>query len=121
MATKLGDREMDLLQALWELGAPNAGEVQQHLAKKGQHVAYTTVQTMLNRLETKGHLRRVLDGRAYRYEPVTKPQTAALQTVVKRFFHGSSGALAAHLVEAGLKDDDLDKLQSLIDEARKKR
>jgi BlaI family transcriptional regulator, penicillinase repressor len=114
----LGEREMDLLQAIWELGAMTAGEVQQHLALRGTSLAYNTVQTMLNRLEVKGYLRRSLDGRAYRYEPVMKQQAALKGTLQRVAFGGSQAALAAHLVESRLSNDELDHLQKLIDRAR---
>ncbi|MEO1083990.1 MAG: BlaI/MecI/CopY family transcriptional regulator, partial [Acidobacteriota bacterium] len=64
----LGDRETDLLQALWGLGRPaTVTEVQESLRARGHRVAYTTVQTMLNRLEKKGRVERSKEGKAHLY------------------------------------------------------
>jgi predicted transcriptional regulator len=86
-------------------------------------VAYNTVQTMLNRLETKGHVRRELHGRAYRYRSqLRQPSVAgnAVRSVIDRFFSGSAEALAAHLVSRGLSKRELDRVRKLIDEQRVK-
>jgi predicted transcriptional regulator len=119
----LGEREMDLVDALWQRGPMTAAEVQQRLQAQGTDLAYNTVQTMLGRLYEKGVVTRTIDGRAYRYEPAVKQQIVAggaVQKIAARFFGGSRGALAAHLVQSGLKSEDLDRLQALIDAERRK-
>lgn len=119
----LGEREMDLLDSLWEAGPMTPAEVQGRLRLRGVDLAYNTVQTMLVRLYEKGVVGRVLEGRAYRYEPVARQQAVAggaVQKLAARFFGGSRAELAAHLVESGLKPEDLDRLQELIDTQRRK-
>lgn len=119
----LGEREMDLLDALWQGGAMTAADVQHRLQGRGADLAYNTVQTMLGRLFDKGVVTRRIEGRAYLYEPVAQQHAVAggaVQKVASRFFGGSRGALAAHLVESGLRSADLDRLQALIDAERKK-
>lgn len=115
----LGERELDLMQALWRAGSGTVAEVQAQLPQ----LAYTTVQTMLNRLEAKGYLRRDREGRAYRYRAlVDRPaaRQSAVRRVLRRFFEGSPEALAAHLVESGMKPRELARIGQLIRERRKR-
>lgn len=119
----LGEREMDLLDTLWQDGPLTPAEVQSRLRGRGVDLAYNTVQTMLVRLFEKGILRRSLEGRAYRYEAVARQRSVAggaVRRLAARFFGGSRAELAAHLVESGLKSEDLDRLQELIDAQRQK-
>ena len=119
--SKLGERELDIMRALWRLGRATVSEVQEALAAEGHEVAYTTVQTMLNRLEAKGQVARDTTGKAHRYRPRLKEPTAAgsaIRTLVDRFFGGSTEALATHLVERQLDPETLDRLQAAIDEHR---
>ena len=51
---KLGERELDIMQVLWRLGPATVSGVHIALIEAGERIAYTTVQTMLNRLEGKG-------------------------------------------------------------------
>jgi len=119
----LGDREMDLLDSLWQ-GAPmTAAEVQGRLRVRGIDLAYNTVQTMLGRLFEKGVVRRTMEGRTYLYEAIAAQEAVArgaIQRIAGRFFGGSAAKLAAHLVESGLKPEDLDRLEELIAAERRK-
>ena len=85
-------------------------------------VAYTTVMTMMNTLETKGYLKKQLDGRAFRYRPAVPEQRvvgAMVKDFVERVFDGGSAALLTHLVtESDLTDEERRELRRLIDEAR---
>jgi predicted transcriptional regulator len=95
------------------------GDVHQALVAMGRNVAYTTVQTMLNRLEAKGLLRRDRRGRAHLYRPVMKEPaaaTVAVRRVIDRFFGGDPAQLATHLVEGAVAPRDLDRIQALIEE-----
>ena len=90
--------ELKLMQALWRLGTGTVAEVQQQIEPVP---AYTTVQTILNILERKGKLTRVLEGRAYRYEPAiteSKALGAAVRDMVERMFGGSGEELVMSLV-----------------------
>jgi predicted transcriptional regulator len=120
---RLGEREIDLLEALWEGGEMSAADVQQRLQERGIDLAFNSVQTMLGRLHEKGAVTRRLEGRTYFYKATARQQSVAggaVKRLAARFFGGSRGELAAHLVRSGLKDEDLDRLQALIDEERRK-
>lgn len=115
--------ELDLLQELWKRGPATVGQVHQGLRARGAKVAYTTVQTMLNRLEQKRLVLRDTSDRVHRYQPrVAAEELAggAVRRVIRRFFEGSSEALAARLVEHDLGPEELQRLRRLIDAHRRR-
>jgi BlaI family penicillinase repressor len=100
MQMLLADRESQLMNVLWDQGPSTVTEVQSHL---GAELAYTTVLTMLRKLEAKGFVGHVEEGRAHRYHALVERQTArdgALKTLVSRLFKGSSDALLMHLISS---------------------
>lgn len=107
----LGERELDVMAALWRLGSGTVSEVREAV---GDPLAYTTILTILRNLETKRFVRREEEGRAHRYFPVVAQQSAqrnALSRVLHSFFGGSPKALLAQLVH----DEELsaEELQEL--------
>lgn len=122
MNQKISERELDVLQALWQLGKAAAiSEVHQNLRENGIELAYTTVQTMLSRLETKGAVARDDSVRPHRFRPLVKEPTTvggAIENLVRRFFGGSVEALATRLVEQELSPEQISRIQSLIDAQR---
>ena len=116
---RISERELDVMQALWGLGrAASVAEIHEAMDSK---LAYTTVQTMLNRLLAKGHVRRRMEGRAYVYAPAVKEAGAArvaLRSLVDRFFGGSAAELAAHLVEEEMSEEDVKRIERLLKERR---
>lgn len=122
-AEKLGERELDIMQSLWKLEKATVSEVQEDLREQGEEIAYTTIQTMLNRLEAKELVARDDSERTHRYYAVLEePKVAenALKKIVERFFRGSTEALVARLVEKDLSPKELARIQDLIDTHRKR-
>ncbi|MBY0489368.1 MAG: BlaI/MecI/CopY family transcriptional regulator [Gemmatimonadaceae bacterium] len=107
----LGERELDVMAVLWELGSGTVSEV---LAYLGEPLAYTTILTILRNLEAKQCVRREEEGRGHRYFPVVEQQAArrsALSRLLDGFFDGSPHALLAQLVrDHGLSGDELQAL-----------
>jgi BlaI family transcriptional regulator, penicillinase repressor len=103
--------ELEIMQVLWESGASTVAEVQPRLKAE---LAYTTVQTMLNVLWRKNKVKRVQEGRAFRYEPVVSRERAtgsALRDLVSRMFGGSSEALLMAMVDTRqISAEDLARL-----------
>jgi predicted transcriptional regulator len=66
--TRLGDLERAAMEAVWDAGPSTARQVAERLEDRG--LAYTTVLTVLGRLEGKGLLRRERSGRAHTYTAV---------------------------------------------------
>ena len=114
----LGERELDIMQALWRLGPATVAEVRMALHAQHKKVAYTTIQTMLNRLETKKLVTRDATDRVHRYYALLKQPKAvdsALKRLTQRFFEGSAEALVTRLVEKDLNGEQLERIQTLID------
>ena len=104
MATpKLTRLEMQIMDALWEHGASSVREIQEAFPEKDRP-AYTTVQTMVYRLETKRAVRRVKKiGNAHIFEAAVSRNAAQRRLIdeLLSFFGGRSQPLMAHLIEAG--------------------
>jgi predicted transcriptional regulator len=99
-AQPLTPLELEIMQVLWDTGPSTVGEVQPKLPAP---LAYTTVQTMLNVLLRKHKVKRVLEGRAFRYSAAVTRERAvgnALTDLVKRMFGGSSEALLMAMVDS---------------------
>ena len=114
---KLGERELDIMQALWRLGRATVAQVQEVLREQGNEIAYTTIQTMLNRLELKKYVARDESGRTHFYSALLEePSVAdtAVKRLTERFFTGSTEALVSRLIEKDLTREQLERIQSLI-------
>jgi predicted transcriptional regulator len=94
-------QELEIMKAIWPIGQATVRQVYDELRSR-KSVAYTTVQTMMNILETKGHLARKPGDKANIYTP-TRHQQAVVQSMVKEFvsrvFDGSSRPLLVHLLK----------------------
>ena len=67
----LGELETEIMRRLWRRAEPTTVRELVDELQKDRQIAYTTVMTVLDNLHKKRWLRRELDGRAYRYEPVS--------------------------------------------------
>jgi BlaI family transcriptional regulator, penicillinase repressor len=115
--------ELGIMEALWELGACSIREIQEHFPEKNRP-AYTTVQTIVYRLETKKALRRVKKiSNAHIFEAVVS-RNAAHGTLIDSLlglFGGRTQPLMAHLIESGkLTSEDLQEAQKLVKKLSKK-
>ena len=105
------------MKVVWERGQATVRDVYESLLAR-RRIAYTTVMTMLNVLEKKGHLAKRPEGRSYVYEPVRSKQRvlgAMVRDFVERVFDGSAEPLLVHLIEERqLSEKDLDQLAKRI-------
>ncbi len=115
--------ELQLLEKLWDLGPCSVREVQESLAEKDRP-AYTTVQTMIYRLEEKGIVRRVKKiGNAHLFQAVSTRKAIHRRFIsdLLSLFGGSAAPLMSHLIETGkLTLADVKELEKTI-EAREKK
>jgi len=119
--------ELELLRQLWNLGPASVREVQESLPEKNRP-AYTTVQTMIYRLEEKKAVRRVKKiGNAHIFEAVVSRAAAQRRLIddLLGFFGGRIQPVVAHLIDAGkltLEDvQDAEKTLRTLAEKRKRR
>ena len=119
----LTDQELEIMKIIWERDSVTVRDVYEALLEK-RKVAYTTVMTMMNILEQKGHLDKTQEDRAYVYRS-TKPRNQVLRGMVREFvnrvFNGSAEPLLLHLVEdRKLSEKDIDEIRVLIRKERSK-
>ena len=103
LRVRLTRLELQLMDILWDLGTAAVREVQEAIPEKARP-AYTTVQTILNRLEEKGAVRKTKKiGNAWIFESViTRKKTH--QRLIDDFldvFGGSATPVVSHLLETG--------------------
>lgn len=111
---KLTPFELEVMEELWKLGKASVRELLENLPGEKQP-AYTTVQTIVRRLEEKSAVRQVRKiGNAHIYEP-TVTREAAHRRLVRDFldlFGGNAEPVMAHLADLGkLSLEDLRELE----------
>jgi predicted transcriptional regulator len=92
--------ELECMKALWDLEEATVRDIREQLAAAARPLAYTTVETIMDRLTRKGAVERRKVGKAHRYTPVYEKANARAQAVAaltEHFFDGSRQALVAHL------------------------
>ena len=106
--------ELEIMELLWSLGEASVREIQEAIPEKSRP-AYTTVQTIVQRLEAKGAVHRTRKvGNALMFEAVVTRKSAYRRLIqeVLDLFGGSAQPLVAHLLESGkLTLEDLKELE----------
>jgi predicted transcriptional regulator len=122
MKITLAEREAELMQVLWEHGPSTVGEVQERLKDA---LAYTTVLTILQKLERKRYVTHKEEGRSHRFMAAISREAAqrsAVRDLASRLFKGSAGLLLTQVVkDEALSDDDLMRIRRLIAERKRER
>ena len=114
-----GELQSQVMAALWRLGSGTVEQVREELPPRYRG-AYNTVQTVLNRLATRGLLEREREGRGFVYRPkVTEAEY--LSGSIRRTLAGAStearqAALAS--IIGGLRPDELSEVEDLARHAR---
>jgi predicted transcriptional regulator len=90
---RLGNLEREVMEHVWSVGEPvTVREVHEALARR-RDLAYTTVMTVLDRLAKKDIVRRVRDGRAYRYAAVAGRDQLVADLIREALDDAGSGAV----------------------------
>ena len=122
-APKLTKLEMQIMEALWSSGSASVREIQESFPEKGRP-AYTTVQTLVYRLEAKKAVRRVRKvGNAHIFEAAVSRAGAQHRLIDEflGFFGGKTQPVMARLIETGrLTLDDVKEAEQLLKELEKK-
>ena len=120
---KLTRLELQIMDALWTHGASSVREIQERFAEKDRP-AYTTVQTMVYRLEAKKAIRRVKKiGNAHIFEAAVSRNAAQRRMIddLLSFFGGRGQPVMAHLIESGnLTLDDVKEAEQALKRLAKK-
>jgi BlaI family transcriptional regulator, penicillinase repressor len=118
----LGRRERQIMDAIYQLGEASVSDV---LARLPSPPSYSAVRTMIRLLEEKGFLRHRREGTKYVYRPTQSRKVAsrsALTHLLNTFFGGSAADAMAAILDVSsenLNDDDLERLEQIIEQARK--
>ena len=117
----LTDAELRLMEVLWEKGSATVSGVVEGLPKNVP-LAYTTVLTTLRILESKGHVRHTVEGRAFVYRPTIGRERArenAVAHLLWRFFEGRPELLMLSLMESKKIDPkELARLRKRVEEEK---
>ena len=120
---KLTKLEMQIMEAFWRLGASSVREVLESLPEKGRP-AYTTVQTVVYRLEKKRALKcvkRISNANIFEAAVTREDAQRKLIDDLLALFGGSSQPVMAHLIESGkLTLDDVKEAEKLLRELDRK-
>ena len=117
---RLGDLQLRIMKVLWNEGPASVAHVQEEL--DGESLAYTTVATMLRKMEDRGLVRHRENGRRFIYEAAvseTAVSRSMADDLVDRLFEGSLADTVSHLLES--RDVDRDELARLERMIRKRK
>jgi BlaI family transcriptional regulator, penicillinase repressor len=117
----LGDLQKTVMEIVWTLGEASVNQVKTKLARR--KLAYTTVLSVMQKLDKAGWLTHREEGRAYVYRPVVTRAEAgrsSLRQFIDRVCGGDPIAMFQHLLDdQELSADDLTELRKMIDKRRK--
>ena len=120
---KLSRMEYQIMEALWDKGEPSLREIQESFPPK-KRPAYTTIQTMVYRMEAKGIVRRVRKVGNFHVFSASITRDAAERRLVDdllTLFRGRSNLLMAHLINGGtLSPADVKEAEKMLRELSSK-
>lgn len=121
-APELARRERQIMDVIFQLGEATVGEVLERLPDPP---SYSSVRTIIRKIESKGLLTHRQDGKRYVYRAKQSRETAsrtALQKLMDVFFSGSAPDTVAAIMDVSAKTldpEDLDRISKIIEQARK--
>ncbi|HEX4413175.1 MAG TPA: BlaI/MecI/CopY family transcriptional regulator [Lacipirellulaceae bacterium] len=109
--------ESEVLRLVWQLESATVQDICDALPKD-RSVTYATVQTLLRRLEKKGYIEHLVQGKAHVFSAAIKQDEVIKRTVgdfVDRLFGGDPLPLLLHLADhSKLRADDIERLKKLV-------
>jgi BlaI family transcriptional regulator, penicillinase repressor len=116
----LTDAEAKVMSVMWQRQTATVGDVVAAL-RKGRGATYSTIQTILRILETKGYVTHEKVARAFLYRPVVDEHQArrrALKHLLGRLFNGSPSLLISNVLEdEDIDPAELEQMKKLIKDA----
>ena len=121
---RLGDLQLKIMQALWERQEATVAEVDEALGNEID-LAYTTIATMLRKMEARGLAKHRSEGRSFVYSPAVAAAAVSRSMVdhlIDRVFEGSFAGMVSHLLTTReVSREELVQLERLIAERKKSR
>jgi BlaI family transcriptional regulator, penicillinase repressor len=119
---RLGDLQLKIMKVLWARREATVAEVH-HLLEDGARLAYTTVATMLRKMEMRGLVKHHLAGRTFVYHPAVAADAVTRRLaddLLDRVFEGSLADMVSHLLtHREVSRQELGRLERLIAERRR--
>jgi predicted transcriptional regulator len=119
MRPAISATELAVLKVLWDVGAGTVREVQGVLRRQGRRWAYTTVQTLLNRLQGKGYAASDRGGPAHVYRAAVSREEllrTRLGALADELCEGTASPLVLALVEGGrFSAEEIEQFRQLLD------
>lgn len=116
----VSEAELEVLKVLWERSSGTVREINAILREQGRRWAYTTVQTLLQRLESKGHVHSDKSGSAHLYRAAVSREellSRRLRELADQFCEGTASPLLLALVgDSRLTAEEIKQLRQLLDE-----
>jgi BlaI family penicillinase repressor len=116
----ISEAELEVLKVLWEHDSGTVRAINTTLQRQGRRWAYTTVQTLLQRLESKGHVQSDKNGPAHVYRAAVSREdllSRRLRELADQFCDGTSSPLLLALVgDSRLTADEIKQLRQLLDQ-----
>lgn len=120
-AKDLTERELEVMQVIWERGESTVADVRNRLAEEGRDLAYTTVATLVKILLEKNYLKQTNGERPFRYAPIRSFEEVSgnlLGDLVSKVFGGSREKLLVRLMdERQLTSQERKVLEDVLKEA----
>jgi BlaI family penicillinase repressor len=121
---RLGDLQLRIMKVLWERRGASVAEVLDALDDTDASLAYTTIATMLRKMEARGLVSHHAEGRSFIYAPKIAAEDVSRSMadhLVDRLFEGSLLDAVSHLLTTReVSKDELKQLEKLIAERKKK-
>jgi BlaI family transcriptional regulator, penicillinase repressor len=118
--TNVSEAELEVLKVLWEHAAGTVREINTILQGQGRRWAYTTVQTLLQRLESKGYAHSDRSGPAHIYRAAVSREellSRRLRELANQFCDGTASPLLLALVgDSRLTAEEIKQLRQLLDQ-----
>jgi predicted transcriptional regulator len=117
-----GSLQSEVMQIVWRLGEATVDDVRA-AQPESRRLAYTTVQTVLNRLEDRGLLERERRGKAFVYRAAYEEPELLARSIGDRLADASSDTRKAALLSLvdGLEPDELDEVARYANRVRRER
>jgi BlaI family transcriptional regulator, penicillinase repressor len=120
---RLGALQLKILKQLWESSESSAADIHSSVGVPAD-LAFTTIATMLRKMEQRQLIAHRTEGRAFIYRALISENEVSksmAQDLLDRLFEGSVASLMSHLLATrNVSPDELKRLEELVKEKRRK-
>jgi len=121
---RLGDLQLRIMKVLWSRSEATVAEVHRELSGE-RDLAYTTLATMLRKMETRGLVRHRVEERSFVYAAAVDEDAVSRgmsDHLLERLFEGSLADMVRHLLDTReVSREELSKIERLIAERKRVR